>query len=125
MFGDSKSGSFGGGNLDPRMALGIVFVAVIAILSIMADRAVFVRAPNNFVERLLALPPTFGYWLFNDRVGAAIVSILFFTTISAAMGFVGWRLLEVHVIEPMHIKRAIERSEREESLKNKYTKRHD
>lgn len=115
-------GSGGGipNKLDWRVALPILLLAIPVLLAVMADQAVFVHPPNNFLERFLAIVPALLFPLIDDRLTTGIVTGIIFLGATTVIGLVGWVIIERHVLEPMHIKKMVATGQREEKLFNRY-----
>lgn len=116
----------GGGGKSPmsRTDLRIVAIVIGACLSVflawLSDQAVFCGQPQSHFQALIAYVATFGYWLTDDRFSTFLLSVtIFFSTISA-VGFAVFYYLEIHVIEPLIIRRKMMYVRREKALMNKY-----
>jgi hypothetical protein len=119
MFGGSPD-SMVPRKFDPRIAAIAVVMMLVGVATLIADRVVFVRAPNNISEKILALPTAFFYKIWDDRFYANLSAALIWIVALFAIGAGVYKIVVQKVIEPMVIKNMIETKRREKELLNKY-----
>jgi len=106
--------------IDPRV-IGVVLVAgVVVILTLLADRAVFVRAPVNIVESIISKPTAIAFLLLHDRAYANAIAAGFYSVIIIVAGMLAFNAITKYYIEPIAIKKMLAAQRREEKLVNKY-----
>jgi len=105
---------------DPRVAAIAVVMMLVGIATLIADRVVFVREPQNTAEKVVGAPTAIFYKIWEDRFYANISAALMWAVLAFVVGAVGYRVIVQKVIEPMVIKNMIETKRREKELLNKY-----
>lgn len=120
MFGDGQQGIKIPEKLEPRTIAMILFLIIIAVLAVLADQVVFERPAGNFFERVLAIPATLAYPFVQNRWLASGVAAGVIAVVVGGIGGGVWFFVERRILEPMHIKRVVQISAREEKLWNQY-----
>lgn len=120
------NGSQNGGGLripdkiDWKMMIPVSMILFTVVTVMAADRAVFIRPPENWIERLISILPALLYLHFGDRVTADFGAGVVYLVVAMLVGLSAWLAIERFVIEPMHIKKMVEAGDREQELVNRY-----
>jgi len=115
---------FGGGGgqpqkqLDPRMAAIVFIIAIVGAFVLIGDAVTFLREPQNFLEKMIAVVPTLAFYLFDDRLYANAVSAAFYGAIVITISIWVVGFLERRVFKPQQVRKMIADKKFEESLIN-------
>lgn len=119
-FGMGQQGG-GGMKIDPKI-IGIVVVVLIALLlTVVGDGAVFgTEAPKGLLPILLSYPIVLAYKLFGDRIVSFLTVLVVWLSIWGFAGYFAYMFVMERIVEPMMIKKKLQRLKREKELINKF-----
>jgi hypothetical protein len=113
----------GGGGMGSNMDLRIVMVIMVLVMALgfalAGDQGVFAGAPSNSFQSVLCLVTVFTYTIFEDRALAFVMSAMIFLMTVGSVILVGFYIINLHVIEPMMIKKKLNDIKREKAILNK------
>ena len=120
-FGFGQQQGMGGPRINPKV-IGVVVVAAAALLlTVVGDSAVFGKtAPKGILPILLSYPIVFAYKVFGDRLMSFVSVLLIWLSIWGVIGYFAYIFIMERIVEPMMIKRKLQRLKREKELINKF-----
>jgi hypothetical protein len=116
------------GQPDMRMMLGIVLLGIVGALTFVADNYTFNKRPPGVVEKMIASPALLGYELTklagtnpeNIRIPSDAIAFITYLVVGGGVGFVIWRKMVRHVLEPWEAKEYWRRKVRRQDLLDQY-----
>jgi hypothetical protein len=105
---------------DTRTVMLVLLLTAVVAITLASDNAVYHGPPKTFLGRLLAIPHALLFPIFNDRISTNVAVGIVFGVIAFLVGGSVWFLAQRFIIEPLHIRNAVLRTEREERWYNKF-----